>query len=259
MVVTVIMAVDRFVLTSIFFLLGLVIGSFLNVCIYRVPRGESFVLPPSHCPGCGSRIAPADLVPLFSYCWLKGRCRHCGMRISAVYPLVELLTGLIFAAIYLQFGLNAALVKFLFLGAMLLVVAFIDLEHYLIPDRVVLFTLIVGLPLNILAGDLNAISITAGLLLAGASLLAVAVVSRGGVGGGDIKLAALIGFYLGWPGGLLAVFLACMLAGLVGLALLLTRIKGRKDAIPFGPFLASGTLITIFFGNKILSLYFSYL
>ena len=230
-------------------------GSFLNVCIYRIPRGESIVFPPSHCPKCGSRVVVRDLIPVFSYLFLKGRCRYCRERISPLYPLVEVLTSLLFAAIYIQFGPNELLLKYLFLTAVLVVVTFIDLEFYLIPDRIVLFALIAGLPLNLIARDLTIVSALSGMLSAGGFLLILAIVSRGGMGGGDIKLAAVIGFYLGWPNGFLALLFACMLAGIVGLALVLTRIKGRKDVIPFGPFIVAGTFISIFYGNYLLLWY----
>lgn len=234
---------------------GLIVGSFLNVCIYRIPRGESIVSPPSHCPKCGSRVAARDLIPVFSYLFLKGRCRYCRERISPLYSLVEVITSLLFAAIYIQFGPNELLLKYLFLTAVLVVITFIDLEFYLIPDRIVLFALIAGLPLNLIARDLTIVSALSGMLSAGGFLLILAVVSRGGMGGGDIKLAAVIGFYLGWPNGFLALLFACMLAGIVGLALVLTRIKGRKDVIPFGPFIVAGTFISIFYGNYLLLWY----
>lgn len=249
------MSTIDFFMIGFFFIIGLVIGSFLNVCIYRIPRDESIVFPPSHCAKCDRRIGSRDLFPLFSYLWLKGRCRHCGQRISPVYPLVESLTGLLFVSIYLHFGFSLLTAKFLVLGAVLLVVSLIDLEHYIIPNRVLLFALVAGVFLNLLARDLTVVSILSGFLAASGLLLLPAIISRGGMGGGDIKLAAVIGFYLGWPQGLLAVFLGCLLAGLTGLLLVLVRIKGRKDAIPFGPFLAAGALLALFRGKEILSWY----
>ncbi len=237
------------------FIFGLIIGSFLNVCIYRLPRGESITFPPSQCIKCGHRIAVRDLIPLFSYFRLKGKCRHCGQGISPLYPLVEVLTGLLFAAMYLHYGLNLLFVKYLFLSAVLIVLFFIDLKHYLIPNKIIIFALIGGALLNILTRNPTMVSALSGLFLGAAFLLLPAVVSRGGMGGGDIKLAAVVGFYLGWPYGLLAVFLGCLVAGLAGLVLILARIKSRKDAIPLGPFIAIGVFITIFRGNELLSCY----
>lgn len=243
----------------IFIAAGLITGSFLNVCIYRLPRGESIVFPPSSCPGCGKRIFSRDLIPVFSYLWLKGRCRFCGNKISPVYPSVEILTGLLFACIYLCYGMGQALSKHLFLCAVLIVVSFIDLKHYLIPNRILLFALFGGLTLNIFARDLTLQSIILGFLSAGVFLLLIALVSKGGMGGGDIKLAAVIGIYLGWPGGIIAVFVACLLAGAAGMALLLVRVKSLKDAIPFGPFITLGTLITLFRGNELLNMFRNWL
>ena len=236
-------------------LIGLSCGSFLNVCIHRLPRGESIVFPPSHCPRCGHRLAVRDLVPLFSYLCLKGRCRYCGGGISPRYPLVEALTGALFAALYWKFGPGLLMLKYLFLISVLIVLSFIDLEHYLIPDRVIIFALAGGVMINLLTRDLTVLSALIGLAVPSAFLLLLALASRGGMGGGDIKLAAVIGFFLGWPMGLLAVFLGCLLGGAVGAVLLLTRIKGRKDAIPFGPFLSGGAVITIFWGDLVLNWY----
>ena len=244
-------------LPYVFFVFGLVIGSFLNVCIYRIPRGESVIFPPSLCPGCNQRIAARDLIPLLSYIRLKGRCRFCGNKISPVYPFIELLTGLLFAAVYLRFGHTVLLYKVLFLIPVLIIVTFIDLRHYIIPDKVTVFALTGVVVLNVFTRDLTLVSSLLGLTSAAAFLLLIAIVSKGGMGGGDIKFAAVIGLFLGWPNGLFAVFLGCMLAGLVGMVLLLTRVKGRKDAIPFGPFLCAGVLVAIWRGNEILTWYFN--
>jgi len=243
------------IVTAIFLFLGLVIGSFLNVCIYRLPRNESVVITPSHCPACGTRIRARDLFPVLSYIWLKGRCRTCSTAISPRYPLIELLTGLLFAAAYAHTGLTALLLKQLFLIAVLIVVSFIDLKHLIIPDRVIIFSLACGILLNLVAGDLSLLSAFLGFSAAAAFLLVPALIYRGGMGGGDIKLAAVIGFFLGWPNGLLAIFLGCLLGAVTGLILVLTGLKGRKDAIPFGPYLALGTLLAMFFGDKWLAWY----
>lgn len=242
-------------LPQLFFVFGLVLGSFLNVCIYRIPRGQSVFFPPSRCPGCDRRIAAGDLIPLFSYIRLKGRCRFCGGKIYPLYPFIELLTGLLFAAVYLRFGHTVLLYKVLFLIPVLIIVTFIDLRHYIIPDKVTAFALAGGVVLNSFTRDPTLVSSLVGLTSAAGFLLLAAVISRGGLGGGDIKFAAVIGLFLGWPHGLAAVFLGCLLAGLAGLVLLLTRVKGRKDAIPLGPFLCAGTLLTFFYGKEILNWY----
>ncbi len=151
----------------VYFLFGLVIGSFLNVCIYRIPRCESVIFPPSHCPGCGRRIAARDLIPVFSYLRLKGRCRFCSSRISPLYPFTELLTGLLFAAVYLRFGHSILLYKVLFLAPILITVTFIDLRHYIIPDKLTVFALAGGVILNLYTRDLTLFTSLLGLVSAG--------------------------------------------------------------------------------------------
>ncbi|MDI6709701.1 MAG: prepilin peptidase [Thermoanaerobacterales bacterium] len=239
------------------FIFGLLVGSFLNVIIHRLPRGESIVLPPSRCPHCGGRLSISDLVPLFSYLWLRGRCRRCGTGISLRYPLVELLTGVLFVSLYAQFGLQPLLAKHLFLASLLVAVAFIDMEHYLIPNRVVLVGLAGGVPLNLWVRDLTFLSAVLGALVPAAFFFLLALATRGGVGGGDIKLAAVIGLFLGWPWGLLAVFLGALAGGILGLALLLTGRKKRKDPLPFGPFIALGAIVTVFAGEPLVCWYLS--
>jgi leader peptidase (prepilin peptidase)/N-methyltransferase len=241
-----------------FFLFGLAAGSFFNVCIHRLPGGKSIVFPPSHCPQCGKRLAARDLVPLFSYLLLRGRCRYCGGGISLRYPVVELITGLVYVSLYSFFGWHLLLLKYLFLASVLIIVTFIDLEHYIIPNKVVLAAFAGGVLINLLARDLTPVSAGLGIVAAAGFLFLPAVISRGGMGGGDIKLAAVIGLFLGWPLGLVAVFLGCCAAGLVGVALLMAKKKGRKDPIPFGPFLALGAFVTVLWGQAVIQWYMSF-
>ncbi len=243
----------------IFFLAGMTVGSFLNVCIYRLPRKESIVHPRSHCPRCGTKLAARDLVPLLSYLWLKGRCRSCGAAIHWRYPLVELFTGIVFIALYGFFGLNVLLLKYLFLACLLLVISFIDLEHYLIPDRLILVMLAGGVLVNLFTRDLAIPSILGGMLVPAAALAILALVSRGGMGGGDVKLAGAAGVFLGWPGSGMALFLACMLAGATGALLLISGRKKRKDLLPFAPFFSAGVFLEIFWGEPLLKWYLSFL
>lgn len=235
--------------------IGLLIGSFLNVVICRLPRGESVVFPPSRCPRCGGRLSPWDLIPVFSYLWLRGKCKHCGTAISPRYPLVEILTGGLFAAAYAAFGWQPLLLKHLFFLALLVAVTFIDLEHYLIPNRLVIAGLVGGVLINLYTRDLTLLSAALGALVPAAFFLFLALVSRGGMGGGDIKLAAVMGLFLGWPQVLPAVFLAALAGGLVGGVLLVTGRKKRKDPIPFGPFLALGSILMVFFGAQLINWY----
>lgn len=241
--------------TVIAILLGLCVGSFLNVVIHRLPRRESVVHGRSHCPACGRVLAWYDLVPVASYLALRGRCRYCRAPISPRYPLVELLTGAVFAALFYRFGPTPVLVKYLFLGAVLIAAAFIDLEHYLIPNRLVLAGLAGAAILGFAARDVGLWSALAG-GAAGAGFLAlVAVISKGGVGGGDVKLVGVAGFFVGWPLAALALFLAVAAGGLAAAVLLLLRLKRRKDPVPFGPFIAAGTLAAVLWGADIVGWY----
>jgi leader peptidase (prepilin peptidase)/N-methyltransferase len=243
-----------FWLITLFFI-GLCIGSFLNVVIYRLPRGESIALDRSHCPVCGETLAWYDLIPVFSDFLLLGRCRACGVPISPRYLLVELLAGVITAVLFFYFGATAVFVKYLFLCLLLMVVFFIDLEHYIIPNSLVIIGLIGGVVLNAAAGNVGFTSALIGMLVTSGFLLIVALVSKGGIGGGDIKLAAVTGLFLGWPLGPLGMFLGILTAGILAIFLLLLKMKGRKDPIPFGPFIVLGTIIAAFYGNQIIHWY----
>ncbi|MBO8128749.1 MAG: prepilin peptidase [Peptococcaceae bacterium] len=233
---------------------GFLIGSFLNVCIHRIPRGGSVVVPSSRCPRCGHRLGAADLVPVLSWLLLRGRCRYCGGAVSLRYPLVELLTGFAFALVFLKTGFNLMLLKYLVLTSLLITASFIDLEHYIIPNQLIVFGLGSGLLLSPFTQP-GIVSSLIGALLTGGVLLLLAVASRGGMGGGDIKLAAVVGLYLGWSQGLLALFLAAVMAGAAGLVLMVLRIKGRKDYIAFGPGIAAGAFVTILWGESIVQWY----
>jgi len=251
------------------FILGLLTGSFLNVCIHRIPRGESVVFPSSRCPGCGGRLGSLDLIPVVSYFLLRGRCRYCGMLISPRYLIVELLTPILFLLVYNVVFKGVAeisediaglvpvllLLKYLFLTSVLIVVTFTDLEHYLIPNKVVLFALVGGVVINLAVRDLSLISAVLGTVSGSLLLLVAGLLSKGGVGGGDIKLAAVIGLFLGWPAGLLATFLAACFGGAAGLFLISLKKKSRKDVVPFAPFMALGAVVTMLWGDSLINWY----
>lgn len=258
-------------LSEIFFiLLGLIAGSFLNVVICRLPRKGSIVRPPSRCPQCGTRLAWFDLVPLISYLALRGKCRHCGERISFRYPAVELLTAALFLVVFITVteraklgylpGLHLpwVLAKDLFFAAGLIAATFIDLEHRLIPDRLNLALLAGAVALVPQAGDVTLKSAVLGGAAAGGALLLLGLLFKGGMGGGDIKLAAVSGLYLGWPGAVIGLFIGAVLGGIVGISLMVARIKGRKDFIPFGPFMSAGFLAALLWGGEIIQSYRSY-
>ena len=234
--------------------LGICVGSFLNVVIYRLPRGESIATGRSHCTLCGKVIAWYDLLPVVSYLLLGGKCRHCKAVISWRYPLVECLTAGLFLALYLHFGWHPTLLKYLFLAALLAAVSFIDLEHFLIPNSLVLAGVIFGIGFGFFVHDISFWSALLGAASCSGFLLLVALVSRGGMGLGDVKLAVVTGLFLGWPEGLVGLLAGVFAGGLLGIALLVTGIKGRKDPVPFGPFIALGAMIALFWGREILSL-----
>jgi leader peptidase (prepilin peptidase)/N-methyltransferase len=244
-------------------LLGLLVGSFLNVVVWRVPRGESVVSPPSACPGCGHVIRPRDNVPVVSWLVLRGRCRDCGATISPRYPLVELATAALFALVAWRLGSTWALPAYLYLAATAVALTMIDIDVRRLPNSIVLPSYVVAALLLLLpaaaTGDWNAYLRA---LLGAAALFvgyfALAFAYPAGMGFGDVKLAGVLGLYLGWLGwGELAVgaFLGFLLGGVWGIALLVTRRAGRKSAIPFGPFMLGGALLGVLVGGAVSQAY----
>ena len=244
-------------------LYGLVIGSFLNVVIWRVPRQESIVKPPSHCPACDVKIANRDNVPVVSWLLLRRRCRNCGIPISARYPFVELLTGVLFAAVGARFAHSWALPAYLVLAGALIALSAIDLEHYLLPNRILYPVDAATIVLLAVASagehDWGAF-VRAALAgaIAFAIFFAIHIVSPRGMGFGDVRLALLLGFALGWlgwgevAGGLFAGF---VYGAVVGVALIAVKVRGRKQQIPFGPFLAAGAMTFVLFGEPMVDWY----
>ena len=254
----------------VIFVFGLVVGSFLNVCIHRLPRNESVVSPPSHCPKCKKRLAWYDNIPLFSYVALRGKCRHCSQKISPCYSIVEFLTALIFVLLYVKFGLSVTLLIFMVLSAVLIVATFIDFEHYVIPDILTLPGIGLGLLLSFLYPSLlHTFSRWEGLLnsVLGAfwgfvsllviGLLGTWVFKKEAMGGGDLKLLAMIGAFLGWRQVFLIIFISSLVGSIVGLTLVSLNLKKRLEYIPYGPYLALGALIALFVGEEIMGLYLS--
>lgn len=254
-------------------ILGSTIGSFLNVCIYRLPVNQSIVYPPSHCMSCGTRLRAFDLIPVLSYMFLGGKCRYCGARFSVRYMLVELLTVFLFLWSFHIVGMGPELIKVFVFLSFLLVITFIDYDHQLILDKVLLWFSGAGVFIHILLFNWSYLlgllefkndfliicpvwwDMLVAALGAGGFLLLAAVLSGGGMGGGDIKLAAVLGLWLGWKLTFVAMLLAFIIGGITGALLLFLKVKGRKDYIPFGPFLAIGGFISILFGNTIISWY----
>lgn len=253
------------------FLAGLCVGSFLNVCIYRIPLEKSIAFPPSSCPSCGSRLKPADLIPVLSYIALKGKCRSCKAPISVQYPLIELLTGILWVLVYLRYGLSFETLALTYFFSLLIPVFFIDLSQLIIPDEFVLAGLAGGAgvfiyhlfkPYILFDSDLWYTPLI-GMVSASGILFIVAFIGfliyrdDGAMGMGDVKLFLPIGLFLGWKLALLTLFLSVILGGVVSVILLLLRIKNRKSAIPFGPFIIISTYLSGFYGLEILNWYFN--
>jgi len=235
--------------------LGGLIGSFLNVVVHRLPRGESLVSPGSRCPSCGAVVAPYDNVPLVSWLVLRGRCRRCGARISARYPLVELITALAFAAVALARGVDEELALWLPFVAVLIAVAAIDLEHQIIPNRIVAPAAVYGLAASLVIRTDAVPELLAAAAAAFALLLLAALAYPAGMGMGDVKLAGLMGLYLGLSVAP-ALFTAFIAGSVVGVALLARSPAGnRRRGIPFGPFLALGGFVGVLAGPELIDLY----
>jgi leader peptidase (prepilin peptidase)/N-methyltransferase len=242
------------------FIVGTILGSFLNVCVHRLPRRESIIWPASRCPACGQPIAVRDNVPVLSYIWLGGRCRACQAPISGRYPLVELANGLGYGLLLWQFGAAWPTLIYAVLFSALLVVTAIDLEHQIIPDAITLPGIGVGLLAASTVLPVGFGNSVAGILVGGGLLWILAWVSpylfgKEGMGGGDIKLLAMIGAFLGWRPVLLAVMVGAVAGSVVGLTLIGLRLLRRDEYIPFGPFLALGAVVALFFYQELLSWY----
>jgi len=241
----------------IIFLIALLIGSFLNVCIYRIPLGQSVSYPPSHCTSCGRDLKPVDLVPVLSYLFCGGRCRYCGEKISLQYPVVELLNTILWTLLFIKYHWSVIFVKYAVLASLLIVISFIDYQHQIIPDSLIKFGLITGAIINLLYNiKENYIQGIIGFLVGGGIFFIIAVVTNGAMGGGDIKLMAVLGFCLGWKQILLITFLAFVTGAIVSVVLIALQIKGRKDYIPFGPFISISAFIAMYCGSEIINWYF---
>lgn len=287
----------NYLIYSFIFLFGLAIGSLINVLIYRLPKGEDVVVKPSHCPNCGNRIKPYDLIPVISYIILRGKCRYCGERISIQYPLVELLTAFSFVGIYYKFGWMIApgiiqivpfnqfvnLFALMILTAMFIAIFFIDLYHYIIPDEIVIFGLSTGVVLaalkgfqwfvNLSYGSFGFLNVSGykwdflkdaglGLLVGGLTFYIIVIAGEWimkaeAMGMGDVKLMAVIGLFLGFKLTVLSMFLAFIIGSIVSVFLLIAKIKGRRDHIPFGPFIVLGSTTAFLWGNEIIAWYFN--
>jgi len=230
------------------FVLGAVVGSFLNVCISRLPENKSLVRPGSRCPKCENPIKWHDNLPIISFIILRGKCRNCGEPISLQYPAVELLTAVLFVLLMHRFNNFAAFAIYMVFTCALVVVTFIDLKHYIIPNEISIPGIVVGL-LSLIG------CVTGGGLLYLTALFSLAVFKKEGMGGGDIKLLAMVGAFLGWKLALMTIVVGSVMGAIVGVAMILLRLKERGDYIPFGPYLALGAVLSMLYGGRILELY----
>jgi Type II secretory pathway, prepilin signal peptidase PulO and related peptidases len=250
----------------IVFTLGAIVGSFLNVCIYRLPKGRSIIVPGSHCPNCTAAIHWYDNIPIFSYIFLGGKARCCKAKISSRYFIVEVLTAAAFLILYLSFGLTSKFFAYAILASGLIIATFVDFEIQEIPDEVSIGMLPVGLTLVIaFPSILNEATRLGGFfnsflgVLAGAGMIYAMgmfgefVFKKEAMGGGDVKLLAMIGAFIGWKLTILTFFLAPVFGSVVGIIM---KIKHGKDIIPYGPYLSLAAMCSIFFGEKILHLLF---
>lgn len=252
----------EFITVILFFVFGITIGSFLNVCIYRMPIEKSIVFPVSHCPHCQSAIAPYDNIPLLSYLILRGKCRHCAQPISIRYPLVEGLNGVMYVLTYLRFGLSGeAVVYALFISAMI-VVAIIDYDHQIIPDEISLGGIPLGFLAAILTLNLTWVDSFLGILVGAGILLAFAIFWQvafhyEGMGHGDIKLLATVGAFLGWKLAVFTIILGSLAGTIVGIGLIQFGGKDLKTKVPYGTFLAPAAIGAVFGGQAFIHWYLS--
>jgi len=244
---------------SIFvFLYGIIIGSFLNVCIYRIPKEESIAYPPSHCSNCNNKLGWKDLFPVFSFLFLKGKCRYCGEKISIQYPLVELVNGLLYLSLLFKFGFGVKFILICLFISLILVIGIIDYKTQDIYDN----TIYVGVVLGVLyigvekyLGGVSPFNYILGAVIA-AGILALIAITTKAMGWGDVELVFIIGLFLGWPNALLMLFISIVLGGIVGGLLLLIKYKSiGGHYMAFGPYIALAGYITLMYGNEILNWY----
>lgn len=247
-------------LTIISVIFGAIVGSFLNVCIFRLPKGESIVWPGSHCPHCKKPIKFYDNIPLLSYLLLGGKCRQCHRSISLQYPLVEGITALSSLLLIMKFGLSLTyLIYFAFVSA-LIVITVIDLYHQIIPDVISLPGIGAGLLASLIIPQITFFNSLLGVLSGGGSLFLIATVyqwlfKREGMGGGDVKLLAMVGAFLGWKAVILTILLGSFIGSITGIIVMVLKGKDFKYAIPFGPFLSLGAVAALFYGETIIQWY----
>lgn len=239
-------------------LIGLCIGSFLNVCIYRIQREESISFPPSHCTNCGYDLKPLDLIPVLSYIFLGGKCRKCKEKISIKYPFIEILNGLLYLILFFKYGLSINFIFYAILTSLLIVTSIIDIESKDIYNSTTIFGLLVGVIYVIIAYYFNHINVFNNILggIIGYLIIFSIVKITNAMGEGDADIAGLCGLFIGLKGILVALFLAIVLGGITASIILLLKLKDRKSEIAFSQYIAIGTFLWIITGENLLNFYF---
>jgi leader peptidase (prepilin peptidase)/N-methyltransferase len=250
-------------LTVFSIIFGAIVGSFLNVCIIRLPKEESIITPGSHCPHCNHPIMFYDNIPLISYLLLGGKCRYCKRSISAQYPLVEGITAISSFLLFLKYGFSLSYLFYFSFVAALMIITVIDLYHQIIPDVISIPGIGVGLLGALIIPHITFFNSLLGILLGGGSLFVVATLyqwlfKREGMGGGDVKLLAMIGAFLGWDAVILTILLSSLIGSITGIIIMVLKGKDFKYAIPFGPFLSLGAVTALFYKNEIISWYLQF-
>lgn len=238
-------------------ILGLVIGSFLNVCIYRIPFEKSISYPPSHCTRCNHNLSPLDLIPVLSYIFLRGKCRYCSDKISIRYPIIEIVNAVLYLLIYLNFGITFITIKYFFLASFSIVVGMIDYDTQFVYLSTTIFGMIMGILFIIIQYIMYKNGVFDLILggIIGALIIGSIVYITKGMGEGDIEIAAICGLFLGIKGILLGLFLGIIIGGIVGVIILLLKLKKAKDKIAFGPFIVIGCLISMLCGSRLIEMY----
>ncbi len=238
----------------IVFIYGIIIGSFLNVCIYRIPLKQDIVYTSSHCMNCGTKVKWYDLIPVVSYLVLAGKCRTCKTKLSKQYPLIELLNGAAYLGIFHYLGLSYEAGMMCVLFSVLLVITLIDIRYKIIPNSILIFLMIIGIVYVVLV-DQKFISSIIGFFAVSLILLIIAVISNGQMGGGDIKLMAVCGFIIGWQKILVALLIGSVFGSIIGVILIILKINKKKQQIPFGPYLSAGVFVAALFGTELIQWY----
>lgn len=239
----------------IFFLLGVIFGSFFNVVGLRSPKNITFIHYPSHCPHCNETLRWHELIPLLSFLWQQGTCKNCQARISPMYPIIELITGILFVYSYFQIGFQIELITAFLFISLLVIITVSDIAYMLIPNKIILFFL----PLLIISRIISPLTpwydMIIGAVVGYTTIALIIVLSRGGMGAGDMKLFFILGIVLGWKEVLFTLFLASLLGACIGLILRFIRKVGRRQPIPFGPYIALAAIISYFHGDALISAY----